>query len=767
MKQIKQMKLLGRILITIACSLLPLSAACAADEIAMVVNGGFEDGLKGWRITGDVCLDTNAALNGNASARIGAGAGSLMQRIETGSGNHFTMSTTIQTQLTNGWFLAIRFLDKDGREVMKVDTFTDLHPDKQDPRQFSHYMKVHPLTKWIEIVISKDKTWGFVSVDDVGIKMPDENAAALKTTWDLDQAMLPFWQGKTIYNEAVLMLSKDGKPAIGQLMFRPSRIISVQDYGLATNYLEGTDYTAYGRTLTRTASSRMTQIRDEDLLKGELKWNQLGGRQVMVTYEHDDAWNYQLPAYIGDQLPGTMKKLQAHAPLKIVAYGDSITHGVGASRLSHIRPFLPPWAELFVHQLQTIYHDRDIQLFNSAQSGADAYWASTMASRMVASMHPDLVVIAFGQNDFWSYPADYFSKNISSVINTVRAANPAAEFLLVSTMRFDPDYTANTNYWNVVGEYSASLRSIAGQGVQLVDMTAISELVYGAKKPKDCVNDPLHPNDYLARWYAQSLVAALDPASGHPLVFRGGTSIKKGVGHYGHDMPEIVDSLGCSWYYNWTATPFRADGSIHAQFVPMIWYGADIDATLAAAKETGSTNLLGFNEPDNEGESDMPVAEAVSLWPKLMATGMRLGSPATTTGSHWLEDFMAEAKQKKLRVDFLCLHWYGDITKPNAIEALRKYLQGYWDRYHLPIWLTEFSGGNFEGHSRKATIEDNAAFAAGAGAMIERLPFVERYAWYGDQWSPQDGEYPTVGLYDAKIRALTPVGIAYRDVAKH
>jgi hypothetical protein len=25
------------------------------------------------------------------------------------------------------------------------------------------------------------------------------------------------------------------------------------------------------------------------------------------------------------------------------------------------------------------------------------------------------------------------------------------------------------------------------------------------------LNDPLHPNDFLARWYAQSLVAALDP----------------------------------------------------------------------------------------------------------------------------------------------------------------------------------------------------------------------------------------------------------------
>ncbi len=81
-------------------------------------------------------------------------------------------------------------------------------------------------------------------------------------------------------------------------------------------------------------------------------------------------------------------------------------------------------------------------------------------------------------------------------------------------MRFDPAYTANAEYWKLVGEYAAKLKAMAGPGVQFVDMTAISEAVYAAKKPKDCLNDPLHPNDFLARWYAQSLVAALDPVSG-------------------------------------------------------------------------------------------------------------------------------------------------------------------------------------------------------------------------------------------------------------
>src|SRR5262249_12038541 len=155
--------------------------------------------------------------------------------------------------------------------------------------------------------------------------------------------------------------------------------------------------------------------------------------QVMVTYEHEDGLGLAelVPprmAFVGDRLPVTVGKLKKHAPLTVVAYGDSITHGVGASRLSHIRPYLPPWTELFVHRLGEIYQEGKIQFYNSAQSGATSQWARDYAARMVSSLNPDLVIIAFGQNDFWSLSADTFSNNVADVIKTVRDRNPKAEF---------------------------------------------------------------------------------------------------------------------------------------------------------------------------------------------------------------------------------------------------------------------------------------------------------------------------------------------------
>src|SRR5215831_13264685 len=225
------------------CLFLLLAAVpepCRSSQL--VLNGGFEEGLKSWRATGDVALETNRALDGAVSACLGPRAGSITQRIETGSGNDFTVCATIQSQQTNGCALKVRFLDSHGQEVMRVDSFTDMHPTKEDSRKFNHYMKVHPLTKWVEIEILKSSSAGTALIDQVSLEMSDENAADLRAACNLDHEMQPFWLGKTVYHEAVLMVSHNGAPASGKLMFHPSRIISVQDYGLVTNYSNGVDY---------------------------------------------------------------------------------------------------------------------------------------------------------------------------------------------------------------------------------------------------------------------------------------------------------------------------------------------------------------------------------------------------------------------------------------------------------------------------------------------------------------------------------------------
>ena len=120
---------------------------------------------------------------------------------------------------------------------------------------------------------------------------------------------------------------------------------------------------------------------------------------------------------------------------------------------------------------------------------------------------------------------------------------------------------------------------------------------------------------------------------------------------------------GASWYYDWGATPSGIAAPSNVGFVPMIWGAADVTpATLSEVRQEGST-LLGFNEPDLGSQSNMTVAQALSLWPQLVATGMTLGSPAVADTAPlpagWLDQFMHGAKSRGYRVNFITVHWYG------------------------------------------------------------------------------------------------------------
>ncbi|WP_347653574.1 sigma-70 family RNA polymerase sigma factor [Plantactinospora sp. B5E13] len=216
------------------------------------------------------------------------------------------------------------------------------------------------------------------------------------------------------------------------------------------------------------------------------------------------------------------------------------------------------------------------------------------------------------------------------------------------------------------------------------------------------------------------------------------TSEKTGVAVW--NFPGVSQALansGASWYYTWAAHHDGVSTPRGVQFVPMIW-GRDhvTSANLARARSAGPY-LLGFNEPDLAGQAEMSVEEALDLWPKLQATGSRLGSPAVAFGGDrpggWLDRFMSGAKERGHRVDFIALHWYGgDFRTVNAVSQLRSYLQAVYERYRKPIWLTEFALIDFSsGQARFPSQQEQAAFVTAATKMLGGLSYLQRYAWFG------------------------------------
>jgi hypothetical protein len=239
------------------------------------------------------------------------------------------------------------------------------------------------------------------------------------------------------------------------------------------------------------------------------------------------------------------------------------------------------------------------------------------------------------------------------------------------------------------------------------------------------------------------------------------TSARKGVGVWTFNgVNTALDRSGAAWYYTWSPTH---DGISGPGFVPMIWGGESADAaSLATAKQAGPY-LLGFNEPDMAGQANMTVDQALSLWPKLEASGKVLGSPAVAYGGDtaggWLDRFMSGAQQKGYRVDFIALHWYGgDFTTPDAVAQLKSYLQAVYNRYHKPIWLTEFALTDFSsGAARYPTDQQQAAFVTAAAKMLDGLPWLQRYAWFG---LPAKDDGPSTGLFHSGP-AETPAGRAF------
>ena len=253
---------------------------------------------------------------------------------------------------------------------------------------------------------------------------------------------------------------------------------------------------------------------------------------------------------------------------------------------------------------------------------------------------------------------------------------------------------------------------------------------------------------------AWSLLGAVPPAAP--------SAAKKGVSTWAFPgVADAVRDVGAGWYFDWSAS--NDDVPAPAEFVPMIWGPDSVnDADLAAARRSGST-LLGFNEPDLPGQANMTVEQALSLWPRLEQTGMRLGSPAVAYGGDtpggWLDRFMAGARERGQQVDFIALHWYGSDFGDAAADHFLGYLNSVHERYGLPIWVTEFGLINFTGTPRYPNTQQIGTFIAKTTTAMRAAPYVERYAWFS---LPAAGETTEYGLY-REHAGLTAAGQAYRD----
>ena len=234
------------------------------------------------------------------------------------------------------------------------------------------------------------------------------------------------------------------------------------------------------------------------------------------------------------------------------------------------------------------------------------------------------------------------------------------------------------------------------------------------------------------------------------------------------DWIEKTPALG--WYYNWRTDQIYTRGHRRrsVEFVPMIHSAKDVNKHIRSSIPV--RHLLGFNEPDGHGgshQAGMSVAQAIKLWPRLERRGLRLGSPATSRNgtlgpNSWQRRFMNQVEARGLRVDFMAVHYY---STNGSVKEFERWLRKVHTEYRRPIWVTEFAYIDW-GRPSAATYEKNARFVRDAILMMERLPFVERHAWFAANPYPWKGRTPRINLVDNNLRD-TPVGTSFDRVLSH
>ncbi|MEI7298367.1 glycosyl hydrolase [Paraburkholderia tropica] len=199
-------------------------------------------------------------------------------------------------------------------------------------------------------------------------------------------------------------------------------------------------------------------------------------------------------------------------------------------------------------------------------------------------------------------------------------------------------------------------------------------------------------------------------------------------------------------YYDWNN---NEDSTLDVEYVPIrqTLYWPSIPAD-----KKGITTLLGYNEPDG---NNISVDAAVAHWPDLLATGLRLGTPAPTDGGRsWIYDFVNKCRAKGYRIDFVAAHFY---WAHQSADELYSYLKEIHDNTGLPVWLTEFNNGANWTTGPDPTQQENADVIASWVAKMNETPWVERYFIY--EWVEDCRRvFVSDSTYD-----LTPTGVAYRD----
>ncbi|WP_236980398.1 SGNH/GDSL hydrolase family protein [Membranihabitans maritimus] len=351
-------------------------------------------------------------------------------------------------------------------------------------------------------------------------------SSSVLSTGKWERALIPFWKTDTIYNEIIQPIKDQSSLPVGNLLFQAKEVISVTDGYQKKEFQKGKDWKYKRGKIVIPKGSEIPYFNREDLIYRDKKEGVsmksslpdkyilfsenglLQSRQLAVTYvkKRKSQWKGRIQNIARNQLVQTLLKLKEGKTVKIVFYGDSIETGANSSSTLGQSPFLPTWPELIVYNLRNNYSGA-IEYSNKSKGGMKASWGVENADKLVNPENPDLVIIGFGMNDgSVGISPRKFTNQLQSIVNSIKRENPQCEFILITPMIPNPDAIQS----GIQKKYRKPIFDLQKKGVAIADLTSVHEELLLHKSYQDMTgNNVNHPNDYLARWYAQVISALL------------------------------------------------------------------------------------------------------------------------------------------------------------------------------------------------------------------------------------------------------------------
>ncbi|KIY72163.1 glycoside hydrolase family 128 protein [Cylindrobasidium torrendii FP15055 ss-10] len=186
-----------------------------------------------------------------------------------------------------------------------------------------------------------------------------------------------------------------------------------------------------------------------------------------------------------------------------------------------------------------------------------------------------------------------------------------------------------------------------------------------------------------------------------------------------------------SCLYTWSSWPLPAASALGFEVLPQLWGDKDTyDFSQNIGSYTTPTWILGFNEPNESGQSSMTTDHAVQLWWQYMepqrANGHKLVSPAVSSspaGFEWMKDFFA--KCAGCHIDMVATHYY-DVSVQGFIDYQTK----YHNQFNLPILVTEFACQNFNGGAQ-CSDDEISNFNTKTTQWMDSTDWILKYMAFG------------------------------------